>query len=177
MLSSAYLVFCIWAKSAVHPGLEKALQPLAVERWSSRPAPLNAILWTAIGESPEAYHQVYHSILDDPTPLRVHHFPKNQALRERWAKDHNVSRLMEMTKGMFLLEKKEDGTLLFNDLRFGQMGGWFDGNTPFVFHYIVEGEPGNSRVHPGQPSRDRVNDEAWSSLWERMMGGRTLIGS
>jgi inner membrane protein len=43
------------------------------------------------------------------------------------------------------MDRWEDGTLVFNDLRFGQEKGWEDPDGRFVFHYFLE-RPGENAV-------------------------------
>jgi inner membrane protein len=44
--------------------------------------------------------------------------------------------LLQFAEGNFLLEQRGD-TLVFSDLRFGQILGWEDPRRPFVFQYYL----------------------------------------
>jgi len=52
--------------------------------------------------------------------------------------------LKRFSKGFYTAELT-NGTLVFNDLRFGQIAGWQDPKATFTFHYYLQ-HPDNSLV-------------------------------
>ena len=56
----------------------------------------------------------------------------------------DVRELMRFSQGYYTAEQWKD-TLVFNDLRFGQMRGWENGQARFVFHYYLQ-RPGDNEV-------------------------------
>ena len=49
----------------------------------------------------------------------------------------DLQKLLRFSKGYYNVENRND-TLVFNDLRFGQMIGWKDPGAPFVFYYYLQ---------------------------------------
>jgi len=65
--------------------------------------------------------------------------------------------------------KKWGDTLVFNDLRFGQIMGWQDPKGKFVFHYFLKDSADNALV----VQRGRLegwNKDAFNSLLKRIKG-------
>ena len=53
-------------------------------------------------------------------------------------KDHEeLQHLLRFSQGYYTVEKWGD-TLVFNDLRFGQIVGWHNPKEKFVFHYFLQ---------------------------------------
>ena len=77
-------------------------------------------------------------------------------------------KLKRFSQGFYTVEKYND-TLVFNDLRFGQMKGWENPKGKFVFHYFLHKEYDNTLV----VQRGRFvgwNQKTFESLYERMKG-------
>jgi inner membrane protein len=170
--STGYLLLCCLSKTLISGSFERSFAQIEepILSWSSRPAPLNTILWTAIAESDKAFYIAYHSHLDHPDYLSpLFHFPKNEALRKVWDGNPEFERLKTMTKGQFLLEASPHG-LLVKDLRFGQSEGWTNPESPFVFQYELHGAPQKTnlirRIAPSMASRKK----ALNDLWNRIKG-------
>jgi inner membrane protein len=56
-----------------------------------------------------------------------------------------VKQLKKFSQGFYVAEKWND-SLVFNDLRFGQIMGWEDPNARFVFHFILQPGADNTMV-------------------------------
>ena len=56
-----------------------------------------------------------------------------------------LNKLKRFSNGYYTAEKWGD-TLVFNDLRFGQMIGWQDPKQNFVFHYFLRHDADNTLV-------------------------------
>ena len=78
----------------------------------------------------------YRSVFDSRDHMDFRFFPRQDSLLT-FAKDHDeVSRLKRFSQGYYTVEMNGD-TLVFNDLRFGQMIGWKEPDAGFVFHYYL----------------------------------------
>lgn len=170
LMSTGYLVLCSCSKLLISSSFEKSFEQIEepILSWSSRPAPLNNILWTAIAETDVAFYTAYHSHLDHPYYLNpLFRFPKNKNLREKWNENPEFERIKTMTKGQYLLEATPYG-LLIKDLRFGQSEGWINPKSPFVFQYELHGSPQVTqfikRVPPSMASRKNSFRELLSRI-------------
>ncbi len=86
-----------------------------------------------------------------------------------WRKQEDTHRLIRFSQGFYTIEKAGDSTLVFNDLRFGQMIGWNNPQAGFVFHYFMQNPDDNALVI----QRGRFNNwnkEAVLGLLRRMRG-------
>ena len=61
-------------------------------------------------------------------------------------KDHeDLHKLIRFSQEFYTVEQWSD-TLVFNDLRFGQIIGWHDPKERFVFHYFLQHPNDNTLV-------------------------------
>ena len=82
--------------------------------------------------------------------------------------NERIQRMIHISKGWFVITK-EDGTLYFNDLRFGLLT-FGAGSTDFVFKYkISESESGS--VELTEVAKDQQDGKKLlAELWERVKG-------
>lgn len=170
--STGYLLLCTISKLSISNSFEKSFEQIEepILHWSSRPAPLNNILWTAIAETDNAFYIAYHSHLDDPNYLSpLFRFSKNKSLRTTWENNPEIKRLKTMTHGQFLIEETPYGCLV-KDLRFGQSEGWSNPNSPFVFQYELHGSPQTTNYIKRNPPVMASREKALEKLWIRLKG-------
>jgi inner membrane protein len=67
--------------------------------------------------------------------------------------------------------QKWNDTLVFNDLRFGQMIGWKDPSARFVFHYFLQ-HPDNNKFIVQRGRFTGWNMNALKSLLKRIRGNQ-----
>lgn len=79
----------------------------------------------------------------------------------------DVQLLKRFSKEFFTVQKNGD-TILFNDLRFGQIAGWYKPDNGFVFHYYLQGGDNELVVQRGR-LRGWTGDAA-RAFWRRMRG-------
>ena len=77
--------------------------------------------------------------------LNLGYFPRNQHLLSGIDDHIEVQQLKEFSQGYYTVEKWSD-TLVFNDLRFGQIIGWEEPTEKFVFHYFLSHPEDNKLV-------------------------------
>jgi inner membrane protein len=172
VLSSAYMALTLVTKSIAHTRIEDSLvrQDIAYNTISTRPAPFNTILWTANVDRGDHYALAYHSMLDTKPEVEFVHVARNLALLGPWADHDKVRRLVQLTEGNYVIQMRND-TLLFCDLRFGQIGEPAP-DKPFVFSYALIPEGEDLRVvQIPSPRPDGQRMREWmSELWERIKG-------
>jgi inner membrane protein len=145
LLSSVYLCYCLANKMRVDVQARQDLeaQQHPYTRYFSTPTPLNSWLWYIVAEDSGGFYTGYRSVFDHkPTEFRFQ--PKAQWLLKPFLRDPDVPYLVRFSKGFYTVEEWGD-TVVFNDLRFGEMKGWEDPKARFVFHYFLR-RPGENRI-------------------------------
>ena len=167
-VSTGYLLLTVGIKFFAHRQCAKALdeQGIAYTQISSRPAPLNTLLWNANVDTEEAYLIGDYSFFDSQ-PIQFTGYPKKRTVAETLIQKPNVQRLIEISEGWYILEKKEE-QWVYNDLRFGLIA--IDPKDPqFVFRYILEEGEGGVRATEDRPTREDTR-AIFKTLWQRIKG-------
>tara|TARA_A100000171_G_C2139317_1_gene153372 strand:- start:5325 stop:6320 length:996 start_codon:yes stop_codon:yes gene_type:complete len=167
-ISSSYLVLTLILKGITYQKFKNALQEQNVtySELETKPAPLQAVLWTANVETEDAFLIGYYSLFDSKAITFGSH-PKNHDLLGDLAKNDKVKRLIQLSNGFYTITKTE-GKLYFNDLRFGTLSVDPD-NEQYVFSYLLEGNKENLAI---TENRKRPEDAKTMmlDLWERIKG-------
>ena len=144
-----------------------AEQEVTYSRLYTTPTPLNNWLWYIVAESDSGYHIGYRSIFDNNHHIPLHYYPRNNELLKEYSHE-DVQHLLRFSQGYYTVEKWHD-TLVFNDLRFGQILGWQDSSARFVFHYFLREKADNDLVV--QRGRfAKFDKEALTLLIKRIQG-------
>jgi len=167
--SFLYLLVSIWNKGIVDTDVQEALkvQHIQYKNFFTTPAPFNNLLWLAVAETDSGYHLTYRSVLDKNDSIHFNFYNRNAYLLLKLKDKDDVNKLIAFSKGYYTVENLGD-TLVFNDLRFGQVMGWANPYSQFVFHYYLE-KAGNETVM----QRGRLsgwNRNALRDLLKRMFG-------
>ncbi|MCB9182411.1 MAG: metal-dependent hydrolase [Flavobacteriales bacterium] len=171
-ISSAYMLVTIVCKrvamAAVSSSLER--QGIGYADFTTRPTPFNCILWSVNVDAGDHYLLAYHSLLDTRPEIRFVRIDKGLAKLGPWAGHEMVQRLETLSQHDFTIEQQGD-TLVFNDLRFGQMGEPAP-DKPFVFAYLLIPEGDDLRVELLPPERAQPADlgTLFRELWVRVKG-------
>jgi inner membrane protein len=147
ILSSLYLGYGVFNKFDIDEEVKTDLvvQNIPHEQYFTTPTPFNNWLWFVVASNEAGSFVGYRSVFDDQSHLDLQFFPRNDSLL-RYADDQEeVSRLKRFSQGYYTVELAGD-TLIFNDLRFGQMLGWQDPKGGFVFHYYLAPDLDNKLV-------------------------------
>ena len=102
-------------------------------------------LWFVATGDTTGYHIGFTSVLDKKDPIQFRFFPKNDSLLDRVKDKKELNQLIRFSQGFYTVEMWHD-TLVFNDLRFGQIQGWENPDAKFVFHYFLEHPESNDLV-------------------------------
>lgn len=167
-LSSGYLVVTLLLKWAAHTRITAALenQNIAYSQISTRPAPLNTVLWNANVDTQDAYLIGDYSFLDTQEPA-FKAYPKNREAPKIIEQTKGVQRLISISEGWYILQQ-EQGKWYFNDLRFGLIP--IDPENPqFVFRYQLEEKDGNVIATEDRPQPENAS-AVFETLWERIKG-------
>jgi len=79
-----------------------------------------------------------------------------------------VQRLIRFSQQFYTMEQWND-TLVFNDLRFGQVIGWADPKEKFAFHYYLKPDADN-RLVVQRGRFAKWDKEAVKKLFQRIRG-------
>jgi inner membrane protein len=120
-------------------------QGINYRRHFTTPTPMNTLLWFAVMETDSGFYLGYRSLFDTKPDMTFKYFPRNPAMLEPFKNTRDVIKLRRFSQGFYTVEQWSD-TLVFNDLRFGQMIGWEDISARFVFHYFLNIPEGNPLV-------------------------------
>jgi inner membrane protein len=90
-----------------------------------------------VAESHDGYAIGYHSVFDHTPSVSYHYFSRNDSLLNRIRTQKETQQLIRLARGFYTLEEHND-TLVFNNLRFGQVNGWENPKAGFIFRYNLE---------------------------------------
>lgn len=169
IISSSYLAITLLIKGVAFQKFVNALEDQNIHflQVQTKPAPLNAILWTANVETNDAFLIGDYSLFDSQ-PIQFHAFAKNHHLLGDWIHKPNIQRLIKIAEnGWFTITKKE-GELYFNDLRFGLLNN-DPLNPEFTFSYRIFEKNGVIYAEETEKNRDDAQ-KLIANLWERVKG-------
>jgi len=168
-ISFLYLSYCCINKAIINQDVKKILakQAIPYTRYFTTPAPLQSWLWFVVAGNDSGYYVGYRSVFDH-RQMPLQYFPRNSFLLDSMLTKKDVQQLIRFSQQFYTVDKKQD-TLLFNDLRFGQVIGWQDPKEAFAFHYYLHPAIDNTLV----VQRGRFakwNRESLAALWKRIKG-------
>jgi inner membrane protein len=137
-LCTAYLVSCIAIKLTIDNAVDKDLKSrgITVSRYFTTPTPLNNLLWFIVAQNDSGFYLGYRSLFDRKPAIDYHYAAGNGPLLATAGNNKDVNNLLRFSQGYYTIDKWQD-TLVFNDLRFGEMLGWQEQHPRFVFHYYL----------------------------------------
>lgn len=147
LAAAAYLLYSIFNKIQVDTTTQTFLKKtqISYSDYFTTPTPLNNWLWYIVAKSDTGYYIGYRSVFDTRQKIDLHFFSQNKYLLTGISDNEPVQHLIRFSKGYYTLEKNND-TMIFNDLRFGQVIGWKDPGERFVFHYYLQHSADNNLV-------------------------------
>lgn len=169
-LSALYLLYCLINKNHINTEVKQALsrQQISYTRYFTTPAPLQNWLWYVVAGNDSGYYVGFRSLFDRSDTLALQYFPRSDSLLRPILSHADLHRLIRFSKQFYTVEQWGD-TLVFNDLRFGQIIGWSDPGGKFVFHYYLKQASDNELV----VQRGRFegwNQRTLQALWDRIKG-------
>ncbi|TVZ21899.1 inner membrane protein [Dokdonia sp. Hel_I_63] len=167
-ISTAYLLLTVVIKYIAHQkgvqNLEQ--QQIAYTQISTRPAPMNTVLWNINVDAGENYLIGDYSLLDSK-PITFKAYPKKRSESEALINTSEVQRLITISEGWYILERNQN-EWIYNDLRFGLIT--IDPDNPqFVFRYMLEENNGTITATEDRPDTSNM-DAVLGNLWTRIKG-------
>lgn len=169
-ISAFYLAYCLFNKYTMDQNVKTILekQEIKYERYFSTPAPLQNWLWYVVAGNDSGYHVGFSSLFDRDKVIRFTYFPRNDSLLKNVSDHEEVQKLIRFSQQFYTVEKWND-TLVFNDLRFGQVVGWHDPQQKFVFHYFLD-HPADNKMVVQRGRFKNWDKETFFSLVRRVKG-------
>jgi inner membrane protein len=169
-MSALYLCYCVVNKLKINSDVKYILQKQEIPytRYFTTPAPLQNWLWYVVAGNDSGYYVGFRSLLDKKKQISFEFFPRNDSLLKPLKTDPDLHKLIRFSQQYYTVEHYSD-TLIFNDLRFGQVIGWHDPREKFAFHYFLQYPDENILV----VQRGRFAKWDWDivrSLWRRIKG-------
>lgn len=170
ILPALYLGYCVVNKVIIDREVRQAFtaQGIPQQRYFTTPAPLNNLLWFVVSGDDKGYYVGFRSVFDKQKTIDFEFFPRNDSLLAGYTDHEEMQRLIRFSQQFYTVEKQGD-TLVFNDLRFGQMIGWVQPRAPFVFHYYLA-HPDANRVVVQRGRFAGWNREVVLALLRRIKG-------
>lgn len=142
-----YICYALYNKVVIETVVRHAFkqQQIPVNNYFTTPAPLNNWLWYVVAADDSGYHIGFRSVFDKQPSIEFTYFSRNDSLLLPVNDHEDVHRLLRFARGFYTVEKWSD-TLVFNDLRFGQITGWQNPRGKFVFHYFLQHPVSNTLV-------------------------------
>ncbi|QGW29205.1 metal-dependent hydrolase [Phnomibacter ginsenosidimutans] len=170
LMPALYLVYCSFNKWTIDSTVKKAFvqQHIPHQRYFTTPAPLNNWLWFVVAGNDSGYHVGFRSLFDKTDSIHFEYFPRNQHLLDTIADHTDVQQLIRFSQEFYTVEQWND-SLVFNDLRFGQMLGWQNPRGRFVFHYFLQ-HPDDNKVIVQRGRFKGWNWQVAKGLVKRTMG-------
>jgi len=140
-------MYCIANKLIIDNFLKKDLekQHITARRYLTTPTPLNNLLWFVIADNDSGYYLGYRSLLDKSSSITFHFDSRSDSLLLKAPDKKNLARLLRFSQGYYTAQEWHD-TLVFNDLRFGEMRGWEMPEPRFVCHYYLQYPAANEMI-------------------------------
>ena len=110
----------------------------------------------------------YYSLFDSSNAIDWYHVMRNDSLLKPFANDESVKILKQFSQGYYVVSKN-DSAIYFNDIRFGQMGGWDKPDSAFVFSFRLNKNADNSLALNRRKFKSSFS-ETFSSLFNRIKG-------
>jgi len=138
-VSSLYIIYAVYNKVTIDKAVDNSLkeQKITHHGFFSTPTPLNNWLWFVAAKTDSGFQIGHRSVFENQTKIEFYYFPQNKSALDTLKNHEDIQRLIRFSQGYYTVENRND-TLLFNDLRFGQITGWATPTEKFVFHYYLE---------------------------------------
>lgn len=169
-ISGVYLCICIFNKLYVKHHVEKDLtnQNIIYDEYMTTPTPLNNLLYNVIVRKQNDFYIGYYSVFDKTSSVHYKKINRNDSLLLTYKNDDEIKKLIRFSKGYYTVTH-ENSHLVFSDLRFGQLGGWYQPEAPFVFRFNIE-KTSNNRIALQQGRFHSVKPDILNKLLERIKG-------
>ena len=173
IISSTYLLWSLvaqaYAKDVFRENLNE--QNISYNTSITKATPLNTFLWTITAKGEDGFYTGFYSLFDEDKKVKFDFENHNQQLLEPYRGNDKLERLLDITKGYFIVDQISDDSYNINDLRFGQFDGWREGGGHYVFVYEMK-DTGSGIVFNEVNNRPDVTADYFSKYFDRIFGNK-----
>lgn len=172
IISCCYLIFGLYNKYQVHNVFKEALNAKGIEynRFSTRPTPLNTILWACNVDAEDKYYLAYFRLGEEVNDITFYKKEKNHHLAHKIRQEEEFKILRKITNDNYIMREDSVGNLIMSDLRFGQHDGFLNAEGAFVFEYIFLLDSEKKIINVIQKRNSVENgEEMLKQLWNRVI--------
>lgn len=165
-----YLCYSLANKFYVTVETKKILsaQNITYNKLLITPAPLQTWLWFVVVGNDSGFYTGYRSVFDKQKNIELTFKPQNNAIKSLVQEPDQLNSLIRFSQGFYTLEQRKD-SIIFFDLRFGQIIGWQNSKEDYAFYYYLQPNVDNTLVV--QRGRFAKWDErTFTALKERIKG-------
>lgn len=170
-LSTIYMAATIVIKFHAESVVEESLarQGVSYERLMTTPTLFNSVLWRATAEVSDGYYVGYYSLFDTRSEIDFRHISRNENLLAGIRDSRAVKQLLWFSDGWFTVRRTNGGSLMFSDLRFGEIHTDSERQGQFVFSWRLTTDQSGTSMTQLDP---KVTDagKAMRFLWSRIRG-------
>lgn len=136
--TSVYLAYALFNKNAINRTIDTNLAAMYPSRheYVATPTPFNVWLWYVVVKTDDGFLIGYHSVFDTQTKIDFEQVRQKDSLLLPFQQRPDVQKLKHFSKGYYAAHARGD-TLVFSDVRFGQIHGWLNPHSSFSFYYYV----------------------------------------
>lgn len=175
-IATLYMATTFYSKSLMNKVVVQNLQEQGIPytEYITYPTILNTILWQTTVETADAYYYGTYSLLDKTPHIEFTKLPKNHNLLDKYQGEEYLDILLWFANGYYNLVEQPDGSLTFNNLRFGMMGVPENSNIPvedrYIFRFKLSEKEGKFDVEEDRDvGRIKIGEIA-ATLWDRIKG-------
>ncbi|BDD11198.1 membrane protein [Fulvitalea axinellae] len=168
-ISSAYLALTVFLKIQANRITTKALreQGITYTSYMTTLTPLNSLLWAGVAKTEKGYYTGYFSLLDREKKINFHFRPNGlDKLPKSLLENQSFRELPFITEGFYTVTESGDEWQV-QDLRFGQLNGWEDPNSPYVMTMDILKKDGSYIFERGSNSIENPK-ERLLALFDRI---------
>lgn len=174
-VATTYMGLTFGIKAHINQVVETQLakQGIAYEEYITYPAIFNSILWQTTIKSTDTYYYGNYSLFDSQ-PMTFEPVPRNPERLKPYEHHEHIQILLWFANGYYNVLENEDGSLTFNNLRFGLIGIQEELDIPqkdrYIFRFNISEKDGRIQVKEDRDiERAEIGDVA-QMLWKRIKG-------
>ena len=165
-----YLIYSLANKMYVTAETKTILaaQHISYNKLLITPAPLQTWLWFVAVGNDSGFYTGYRSVFSKRNNIDLHFKPQNNGIKPLVKDKEQLNKLLRFSQGFYTLEQRKD-SIIFFDLRFGQIIGWQNLTEDYAFYYYLQPNVDNTLV----VQRGRFakwDKQSFSSLIKRIKG-------
>lgn len=175
-VATLYMASTFYGKSIMNSVVVDSLQEQGIEynEYITYPTILNTVLWQTTVVTEDAYYYGTYSLLDKKPTVEFIKLPKNHHLIDKYQGEEYLDILLWFANGYYNLVEQADGSITFNNLRFGMLGVPENSTVPledrYIFRFVLTEEDGKFNVEEDRDV-DRIKfSEMAQALWSRIKG-------